>query len=152
MAIEKYLIYGKCVNSITLNGITYSVGSWIPFPHEYIDEGSFKVTPDQKLELKAYRDNNAYMRRTTAPYDKSRVDFSTFAMQDVPDLQKIRDWLYATVYNTRENKLDLKIWNPRKGAYQTINASYMTDIEFPIIHIKNNNIKYDSIQWTFIQY
>lgn len=152
MAFNGCLIYGKCVNAVTIDGTSYAADDWIPFPHGYILADSYIVGPDKKTELKAYRDNNINLHRVTGPNDKSTVDFTTRVLFDTPDLQKIRTWLYACVYNSRENKLDLKIWKPNTGAYSEIGASYKADTDYPISTITASNIKYNEISWSFVQY
>lgn len=120
------------------------------FPHALIDKDTYSSTPLQRTELKAYRDNDNLLHRVTSPNYKSKVEFSTIAL-DLAQLQTIRNVLNAAMDNSKERKLQVRYWDDELLNYRTMTA-YVTDTTYPVSVISNTNIKYKAIKFTFIEY
>ena len=139
MAFQGWLIKGNMTNT--------------SFPMDLILADTYDVTPDQRSELKADRDNTNYLNRITSPNFKSKITFQTREMNEA-DMQRIRQWINSNVVNYIQNALSLTIWKPNRGVYENINMSYKTDETYRIKKIDRgeNDIAYGKITWTFIQY
>lgn len=143
MAYVQTLLQGKNKNN----------GEYENFPHELMVASSFKISPNKRIELKAYRDNDVLLHRKTSPNFKTELSFETFAMND-SDLVKIRTWLAKCTTVSRERRCSLKAFDPETGDY-VVGDFYLTDPEFTIRKIEtkvNGTIYYDRITWNFIQY
>lgn len=139
MAFDKELIIGNKTGTA--------------FPMDLIKKDSYDITPDQRSELKAYRDNTNYLQRITSPNFKSKIKFTTIEMGE-RDMARIRAWVRNNLINSVQNSLSLTIYKPNTGTYENINAAYKTDETYRIKTIDQveNNVNYGEITWTFIQY
>ncbi len=120
------------------------------FPHELIAESSYKSTPLQRTEIKAYRDSNNLMHRTTSPNSKTKLEFTTKEL-DLSQMQTIRNLLNSAFDNSRQRKLRVTYWDDELLQYRTMTA-YVPDITYEIIEISKDNIKYSPVTFTFIEY
>ena len=121
------------------------------FPMDLIIEDTYDVTPDQRSELKAFRDSNNYLNRVTSPNFKSKIVFQTREMNE-SDMERIRSWINNNLINPIQNSLDLTIYKPNQATYENIGMAYKTDETYRIHSISSSDIKYGKITWTFIQY
>lgn len=138
MAFQGYLIKGNTTNT--------------EFPMDLILADTYDVTPDQRSELKAFRDNNNYLNRVTSPNFKSKITFQTREMNE-SDMQRIRNWINSNIENSIQNSLSLTIYKPNTGTYENIHMAYKTDETYRIKRIRGlNDVDYGKITWTFIQY
>lgn len=122
------------------------------FPHRFINKDSYEIIPDQRTELKAYRDNNIYLHRIVSPNHKTKIEFSTIDKLRLSQLETILQWINGATINAKERKVRFEYWNDALQQYRTMNAAYQTDTTYPISTISSSNIKYRSIKFTFIEY
>ena len=128
-----------------------SVKSGKEFPHELIVMDSYKSTPLQRTEIKAYRDSNNLLRRVTSPNCKTKIEFSTYELS-LAQLKKINDFLRGAYSNSLQRKLEINYWDDELLDYRNMTA-YIPDITYPVKCItKEGNIKYSPITFTFIEY
>ena len=120
------------------------------FPHGLIEKDNYKSTPLQRTDIKAYRDNSILLHRVTSPNFKSKVEFQTIPI-NLAQLAQIRTVLNAAMDNSKERRLQVCYWDDDLLTYRTMTA-YMTDTTYPVSTISNNNIKYNAIKFTFIEY
>ena len=52
-------------------------GTWTVFPTKYINAESYKITPDQRMEVSANRAASGKMVRQTVSHTASKIDFTT---------------------------------------------------------------------------
>lgn len=120
------------------------------FPHRLIAKESYQTTPLQRTELKAYRDSNNKLHRTTSPNYKSKITFTTTPLF-LSDLEEIQNIIKYALINTSQRKLRVTYWDEELLKYRTMTA-YMPDKTYTIQTIKKNDIKYNPIEFTFIEY
>ena len=137
-------------NNILLQGYNKNTNQFVDFPYDLMIKSSFKVSPDKRVELKAYRDNNAELHRKTSPNHKTEVSFETYAMNET-GLSRIRVWLGNCTKVVMERRVRLKVFNPETSDYVDSDF-YMVDPEFTIETIKNGTVNYEKMSWNFIQY
>lgn len=138
MAFQGYLIKGNTTNT--------------EFPMDLILADTYDVTPDQRSELKAFRDNDNYLNRVTSPNFKTKITFQTCEMNE-SDMQRIRNWLNSNIENSIQNALSLTIYKPNTSTYENIHMAYKTDETYRAKRIRgSNDVDYGKITWTFIQY
>ena len=120
------------------------------FPHELIAKNTYKSTPLQRTEIKAYRDSNNELHRRTSPNYKTKLEFQTHELS-LAKMQKIRSVLNSAFENSQQRKVKVTYWDDELLQYRTMTA-YIPDITYSTIVISKNNIKYAPVTFTFIEY
>ena len=123
-----------------------------PFPQQYIEMGSWSSNPDQREEIRAYRDDNTRaLTRITAQGRKSIFSFATSNNLHLKDKIAIQNWFTEKEVNSTERKIQLTFWNEETNNYDT-GYFYRPNMEFKIKSIIGNDILYDSMQFDFVEY
>lgn len=123
-----------------------------PFPQQYIEMGSWSSNPDQREEIRAYRDDNTRaLTRITAQGRKSIFSFATRNNLHLKDKIAIQKWFTEKEVNSTERKIQLTFWNEETNNYDT-GYFYRPNMEFKIKSIIGNDIIYDSMQFDFVEY
>ena len=123
-----------------------------PFPQQYIEMGSWSSNPDQREEIRAYRDDNTRaLTRITAQGRKSIFSFATRNNLHLKDKIAIQNWFTEKEVNSTERKIQLTFWNEETNNYDT-GYFYRPNLEFKIKSIIGNDIIYDSMQFDFVEY
>lgn len=120
------------------------------FPHELIAKDTYQSTPLQRTEIKAYRDSNNQLHRTTSPNYKTKIVFTTVGLS-LSQMQKIRNILNNAFENAQQRKVKVTYWDDELLQYRTMTA-YIPDITYQIVKISADNIKYSPVTFTFIEY
>lgn len=135
---QGYLLKGLTTNTV--------------FPHKYIVFSSWRSTPNQREEIKAYRDDNTRnLVRVTASGKKSIFSFDIRPGIHLADKTAIHNWFYANETNHVERKMHLQFWDDENNVYKS-GYFYRPNIELPIIRITSNDIIYDTMHIDFIEY
>ena len=122
------------------------------FPNNYILLESWSSTPNQREEIKAYREENTRdLHRITAAGKKSKWSFSTKPKIHLADKIKIQEFFTQAEINADERKVELEFWNDETNQYE-IGYFYRPDTEFPIYKITENDIIYNSLKITGVEY
>lgn len=126
------------------------------FPHKYIQLATWKATPDQREEIRAYRDENTRnLTRKTAVGMKSKISFDTRPNLHLLEKQEIQRFFeYGESLpggSSIERKIQLTFWNDETNSYDT-GYFYRPNMEFPILKIMENDIIYDKLSFSFVEY
>lgn len=124
------------------------------FPHEYISFDSWSSTPNQREELKAWReDNTRTLHRVTAQGKKSIFSFKTRKYLHLVDKIAIINF-----FNTNEEpgdkderKIHLRFWNDELNDYAE-GWFYRPNMPFKIIQVSDTDIQYNELELEFIEY
>ena len=149
MAFAGYLLKYSYITT----GGTYKE---VIFPHNYIQLESWKSTPNQREEIRAYRDENTRnLTRVTASGKKSIFSFKTRPNLHLAEKQAIQTFFtqgeIRTGGDANERKIKLTFWNEETNDYQT-GWFYRPNMEFPIIKITNSDIIYGALDFSFVEY
>jgi len=139
------------------NGDTYT-----KFPMKYINEASWETTPNQREEIKAYRDENSRdLHRVTAAGKKTSISFRTrpnLHLRDKIAIQKFFTDNEQSSSSASENakrksqrRITLQYWNDESNEYKTSDF-YRTDIKFTIKKVTDDDIIYEEIQIELVEY
>lgn len=122
----------------------------VSLPNRYIAQGTYSITPNQRTELSAYRDNNNSLHRATSPNHKTKITFSTTILElnDKINLQSI---IASGIINNTERKVQVTYWNDETNSYHT-SYFYIPDVTFTILDTLDSNIYYNPISYTLIEY
>lgn len=125
------------------------------FPLQFIQYDSYKSTPNQREEIKAYRDDNTRdLTRVTASGKKSVIEFKLRPLH-LEDKMSVQQWLYNAMDTTQEaheqRKLQLEFWDDEENVYKT-GYFYIPNTDFQIKRIQDEDIIYKEITLKFIEY
>lgn len=125
------------------------------FPNKFIVFRTWKSTPNQREELKAYRDDNSRdLTRVTADGEKSVFSFKVrpgLHLADKIELQSFFRRAEEGVIGRKQRKIRLEFWNDELNDYDT-GDFYIPNTDFPIIRITDDDIIYDELELKFIEY
>lgn len=119
---------------------------------EYIETTTWKSTPNQREEIKAWRDDNTRdLTRITAKGKKSIFSFSTVAGMNLEQKMAFQKFFTDAEDNAEERKIHLQYWNDENNAYKT-GYFYRPNMEFTIQEYTDDDIIYDTMNFDFVEY
>lgn len=122
------------------------------FPHKYIALESWDSTPDQREELKAYRDDNTRnLTRITATGKKSVFSFTTRNLLHLAEKEEIQKFFTDAESSSEQRKIALEFWNDETNSYDT-GTFYRPNMNFPISKITDTDIIYKALKFEFVEY
>lgn len=122
----------------------------IKFPMKYILQGTYKSTPNQRTEMKAYTNAQNKLIRQTSPRYRSKVEFETPPLF-LDELEEIRTMINKAIINAVERKGIVKYFNEEDLRYKTMTC-YMPDVEYTTKGELNGTLLYEPIRLAFIEY
>lgn len=127
-----------------------SNGSVLPL--KYMALGSYKITPNQRMEAKATRSVTGVLHRTTVSHTATKIEFNTPLITNT-DLNQLNSMFRSHFQNTLERKIAINYYDPETDSYKNATC-YMPDADYPISRIDSttNTIYYDSVRFAFIEY
>lgn len=123
------------------------------FPHYCIKLESWSSTPNQREEIKAYRDDNTReLTRVTASGKKTAFSFTTIDGLHLDEKLEIMDWFYSHESNHHQRKISLTYWNDEENQYKS-GYFYRPNMDFPIKKIAtSDDIIYGELKFEFVEY
>lgn len=143
----------------TFRGYLLRAGNDI-FPNKYIQLATWESTPNQREEIKAYRDDNTRdLFRITAAGRKTVFSFKTRPNLTKAQKEEIISFFTDHESDADERKITLTYWNDEEADYKT-GDFYRPNMKFPIeqivmIHYQNRisyDIRYGELQIDLIEY
>jgi len=127
-------------------------GQDVIFPHQYIALDSWDSTPNQREEIKAYRDDNTRdLTCITAQGKKSVFKFKTRNYLHLAEKQEIQNFFTSSESDPNQRRITLTIWNEENNDYMTADF-YRPNMKFEIYKISQTDIIYKEFQFELIQY
>lgn len=124
------------------------------FPNEYIAFESYNTTPNQREEIKAYRDDNTRdLYRVTAQGTKSVFDFETRENLHLPQMEEILNFFTSAEESDDhlQRKVELQYWNMEDMMYKTA-YFYRPDLKFTIKKLSDTDIIFKPLKIDFVEY
>lgn len=122
------------------------------FPLEYMQFNSWSSTPNQREEIKAYRDDNTRnLTRVTAAGRKTPISFKTRPNLNLAEKIAIQTFFTSAESNPDERKIHIVYWNDEENVYKE-GDFYRPNMAFTIKKIEGNNIIYDELQIDLVEY
>ena len=130
----------------------YNTGtsSYVTIPLKHISYESYKVTPDQMLDLDSYRAETGVLIRNVLSHTATKVEFNTPYITSA-QWQTVLTIIKSGYTDASARKLKLKYYDPETDAYKT-GTFYRPDIEYNIRNVDGNMINYNQIRVAFIEY
>lgn len=118
------------------------------FPNNLIAFESFKITPNQIMDLDPYRDADGLLHRTALPHTSTSIEFST------PHL-RLADVELLNTFLTKENRIrcEVEYWNPNTSSYAT-GMFYIADVPYDFVNVdeKKKDALHKPIKVIFTEY
>lgn len=122
------------------------------FPNKYIQFNSWSSTPNQREEIKAYRDDNTRnLTRITAEGKKSVFSFKLRGNLHLDEKMEIQDFFTSVETDPAQRKVNLKFWDDENNEYKT-GTFYRPNMKFPIVKITDDDIIYGELTIECIEY
>jgi hypothetical protein len=124
----------------------------IAFPHKYMQLESWVTTPNQREEIKAYRDDNTRdLTRITAVGRKTSIQFKVRPRLHLSEKQDIQNFFTAHETDTAQRKLQIFFWNDESNKYQS-GYFYRSNTQFTIEKILADDIIYAEFTIDLVEY
>lgn len=135
-------------------GYLIRVGSW-NFPLEYIRYDTYKITPNQRIDLDSTVTTSGYLWRQVLEHTRTKVEFDMPMMDMSAQIEIMNNIRAAWTSNgtTLQRECQVSYYDPETNDYKTMNC-YMPDIDWKIRNIDNTspyNINYDETRIAFIE-
>lgn len=122
------------------------------FPNKYIQYSTYSTLPNSREEIKAYRDDNTRnLTRVTASGTKSSFSFKTRPNLNLTEVKDILKFFTESEESALERKIQLTYWNNEDLEYKT-SYFYRADITYTIKQITDDNIIYDEMEISLVEY
>ena len=122
------------------------------FPLKFIAEKTWKCTPKQREEVKAYRDDNTRdLYRVTAAGKKTKMTFSTRENLHEADVEEMLDFFTSAEVDHEQRKIQLEYWDNSNHRYDT-GYFYRPNMDFKVNRVSKTDIIYDSLDLELIEY
>lgn len=124
-------------------------------PNSFLLADGWESTPNQRVEIDAYRDANVLLHRETSENFKTKIVL-TIRDMDLNEKMAFQNVIgLATLSGTekKERKVNVTYWNDEDNAYTTAEM-YLPDIKYQIYKVDENkkDIQYKSFKLTLIEY
>lgn len=122
------------------------------FPNKFIQYNSWSSTPNQREEIKAYRDDNTRdLTRITAAGKKSVFSFKVRSNLHLEDKMEIQEFFTNAEIDHEQRKVNLRFWDDENNTYKN-GTFYRPNMKFPIIKITDDDIVYGELTIECIEY
>ena len=122
------------------------------FPNKYIQYNSWSSTPNQREELKAYRDDNTRnLTRITAAGKKSVFSFKVRSPLHLEEKIEIQEFFTRAEIDPEQRKINIQFWDDEINDYKT-GTFYRPNMQFPITKITGDDIIYGELTIECIEY
>lgn len=137
----------------TFNGyLLKAVATGQIFPHEYILYNTWETTPNQREEIKAYREENSRdLHRFTAEGKKSTIKFDIRPSLHLADIEAIDNWFKNAELDAEQRKIEVEFWDDDRHMYRSI-VCYQPNPKFKIMRIERHDIIYAGRTIELIEY
>ena len=132
------------------NGYLLKVNGTI-FPMKFIAEKTYKVHPDQRLDIDSARDTTGVLHRSVVDHMPNKIEFTTIEItnKDVSEITRIT----GLARTNKPRDVMVELYNPETDEYSEA-LCYIPNLEYLIDWIDNENnvIHYSPIRYAFIEY
>jgi len=118
------------------------------FPNSLIALESFKIIPDQIMDLDPYRDGIGELHRNALPHTATSIEFTTTHLY-LKDAEKLNSFV---PHGTRV-KCEIEYWNPNTSSYKS-GTFYISDIPYEFVKVDEvkKDILYKPIKILITEY
>lgn len=127
----------------------------VQLPNSFLLADGWESTPNQRIEIDAYRDANVLLHRETASNFKSKLklNFRELSLEERIALDNVIGLATFSVTDKKQRRVSLTYWNDETLEYVT-GVFYMSDTSYVIHRVDEdrNDIEYKPFSITLIEY
>lgn len=124
-------------------------------PNKFILADGWNSTPNQRIDIVAYRDANVLLHRETSKNYKTslRLNIGGMNLKEMEAFKTVIGLATLEINDRNQRKLSVTYWNDEELAYSHAQM-YMTDTEYSIHTVNETNcdIDYNSFEIELIEY
>lgn len=136
--------------------------AWVDIPPTLIRYETYKITPNQVMDLDSYRGATGQLLRTVLPHTATKIEFETPYMED-KDWKTIWGIISAGFANPGTGRVSsgsdlarscrIRYWDPYTDTRKTAWV-YVPDIDLTIrnVDFPNHIVNFEQIRIAFIEY
>lgn len=121
-------------------------------PYKYMKLATYKSSPNQRLDLEAYRDSDGMLHREALSHTASKVEWETPYLTNI-DVAEMNAIFNAAMSNKTERKVTVTYYDEENDTYKT-GTFYMPDVQYTVYHADpdNKQLIYNPIRLAIIEY
>lgn len=136
---------------MSFKGYLLKVGG-VELPLKFIRYETYKITPDQRMDLDTTRVQTGELVRTVLAHTATKVEFETPSMNNIQQAELMK-LLRDSWVDAKERKVNVEYYDMETDGYKT-GVFYMPDISWTIRNIDQRLlvINYNQTRIAFIEY
>lgn len=127
----------------------------VVLPNSFLLADGWESTPNQRIEIDAYRDANVLLHRETAENHKTKLKLNIKGMtlQERIAFQNVIGLATLSHEDKKQRRVSVTYWNDETLAYAS-GIFYMSDTSFTIHNVnqEEKDIEYNSFNITLTEY
>lgn len=127
----------------------------VVLPNSFILADGWESTPNQRVEIDAYRDANVLLHRETSENFKTSITLNIRAMnlEEMTAFKAVIGLATLDINNKKQRRLMVTYWNDEELDYKTA-TMYMPDVTYTIhtVNEVDRDIEYNGFTIELIEY
>lgn len=125
----------------------------VVLPNSFILADGWESTPNQRVEVDAYRDANVLLHRETSGNFKTsiKLNIRSLDLKEMKAFKNVIGLATLSVNDKKQRKLAVNYWNDETLQYDYAEM-YMPDVTYTIHIISEKDIEYNSFSIELIEY
>lgn len=127
----------------------------VQLPNSFLVADGWESTPNQRMELDAYRDANVLLHRETAANYKTKIKLNIreLTLAERVALDNVIGLALLPATDARQRRVSVTYWNDESLSYVS-GIFYIPDLTYVIHRVdeENNDIEYQPFSLTLIEY
>lgn len=127
----------------------------VVLPNSFILADGWESTPNQRVEIDAYRDANVLLHRETSENFKTSITLNIRAMnlEEMTAFKAVIGLATLDINNKKQRRLMVTYWNDEELEYKTA-TMYMPDVTYSIHTVDevDRDIEYNGFTIELIEY
>lgn len=127
----------------------------VQLPNSFLLADGWESTPNQRIELDAYRDANVFLHRETAADYKTKLKLNIreMTLNERIAFDNVIGLATLSISNKRQRKVAINYWNDETLEY-SYGEFYITDTTYVIHNLDEEacDIEYNPFSMTLIEY
>lgn len=127
----------------------------VVLPNSFILADGWESTPNQRVEIDAYRDANVLLHRETSENFKTslRLNIRAMDLEEMTAFKAVIGLATLDINNKKQRRLMVTYWNDEELDYKTA-TMYMPDVTYTIhtVDEENRDIEYNAFTIELIEY
>lgn len=127
----------------------------VQLPNSFLLADGWEGTPNQRIEIDAYRDANIFLHRETSSNYKTKLKLNIREMNlaERMALSNVIGLATLSITDQKQRRVSITYWNDETLTYES-GVFYMPDITYVIHNLDEENldIEYNPFSITLVQY